>query len=380
MLARFDDVRGLHHSSRGLHPAVARFVDPVVAASIGLGSDAISAYAAYFDEFPGFEGIGRSGFTGVRSERLADLPRNHVCFPGGNDAILRCFIKALAPDAIEGGSAFPAVHNGRFRFEAFDRPHTSCRLRVGATVVRIDSPPDGSGARGAAIVTYARGGSLHSVQARAVVVASASWVAKHFIRALPDEYRAAMEQFPRSPMLVVNVALTNWRFLDRLGFTACSWRGGFGYSANIRSNMYIGDYRPPLDPDRPNILTFYVPFYHVGLPVVAQGHAGRAELLSTSYREYERIVRRQMVTLFESGGFDPARDVAGVVLNRWGHAYVNPAPGFYCGRDGQPAPSDVLRQPLGRIVFAHSELTGNQNWFSAAAEGRRAAEQVRGLA
>jgi len=31
-----------------------------------------------------------------------------------------------------------------------------------------------------------------------------------------------------------------------------------------------------------------------------------------------------MVKMFSAGGFDPKRDVAGIVLNRWGHAYITP--------------------------------------------------------
>jgi spermidine dehydrogenase len=83
-----------------------------------------------------------------------------------------------------------------------------------------------------------------------------------------------------------------------------------------------------------------------------------------------------MVKMFSPGGFDPKRDVAGIVLNRWGHAYITPGPGFYAGRDGKPAPSDVLRRPLGTLMFAHSELAGNQNWIEASTEGRRAAHQA----
>ncbi len=64
------------------------------------------------------------------------------------------------------------------------------------------------------------------------------------------------------------------------------------------------------------------------------------------------------------------------MLNRWGHAYVCPAPGFYCGRDGQPAAPDVLRGPLGRVTFANAELNGHQNWLDASGEGKRAAEQL----
>src|SRR5581483_4090584 len=118
------------------------------------------------------------------------------------------------------------------------------------------------------------------------------------------------------------------------------------------------------------------PFHQPGLSLVDQGHAGRGRLFSTSYRDYETQVRKQMVALFGGAGFDPERDIAGIVTNRWGHAYCNAGPGFYTPRDGKPTPADRLRQPLGRLVFAHSELNGNQHWPIAAAEGRRGALQV----
>ena len=138
----------------------------------------------------------------------------------------------------------------------------------------------------------------------------------------------------------------------------------------------IGDYQPPLDPNKPAIITFYVPFYYPGLPVHEQGVKGRTELLSTSYVNYEKKIKEQMTKLFGMAGFDPEKDIAGIILNRWGHAYVNPQPGFYFGKDGQPAPSSVIRRRFGRIAFGHSELNGHQHWLGAAEEGIRAARQA----
>jgi spermidine dehydrogenase len=140
--------------------------------------------------------------------------------------------------------------------------------------------------------------------------------------------------------------------------------------------MVVGDYRPELHPDKPAILTFYIPFQRPGPSLKEQAVAARTELLGTTYRDYERQIREQMARLFARGGFDPRTDVAGVILNRWGHAYVCPAPGFYFGRNGQPAAPEVLRQPFGRIAFANADLHGHQNWIDATIEGRRAVEQV----
>ena len=83
-----------------------------------------------------------------------------------------------------------------------------------------------------------------------------------------------------------------------------------------------------------------------------------------------------MVTLFGDAGFNPTEDIGGLVLNRWGHAYIAPGPGFFFAQDGNPAPPDVIRDSVGRISIGHSELQGHQNVTGAVAEGRRALEQV----
>ena len=117
-----------------------------------------------------------------------------------------------------------------------------------------------------------------------------------------------------------------------------------------------------------------MPFFYPGLPAKNQGEAGRLELLTTPFRTLEARLREQMVPLFGDTGFDPANDVAGIILNRWGHAYTNPEPGFMFGVGGTEPLSDIIRAPFGRIAIGHSELRGHQNWTGAAAEGRRAVE------
>ncbi len=339
-------------------------LDPIVAASIGLGCDAISAYGAYADAMPGF-----LGYYGGQP-----LDHRHS-FPGGNDGFARYFVKATMPWAIEGEATFEAILNGRIRFEELDRPTRDTRMRLGATVVAVvhDGPPESAAA---VIVTLLEGGALRRFRARGVVMATGGWVNRYVVTDLPPAYRSAYATFVHAPFLVANVALRHWRFLDRLGITACRYQGEFGFSCNLRQPMQVGDYQPPLDPDRPALLTFYVPFYYPGHPPKIQGTMGRAELLSVSFPEYERRIRVQMQELFGATGFDAARDIAGIILNRWGHAYVAPGPGFYFGRGGLPAARDVVRQRHGRIAFGHSELRGNQHWGPAADEGARAVRQV----
>ena len=71
------------------------------------------------------------------------------------------------------------------------------------------------------------------------------------------------------------------------------------------------------------------------------------------------------------------------MLNRWGHAYVNPQPGFFFGVNGKPAPRDVLRnRPHGRIAFANADLAGasdHRNSIREADRGMFGSEGALGL-
>lgn len=349
-----------------LDPAVARYADPILAgAAGGLGGDVISAMCAAQIGLPGTaNGMRRS------SHKLAETLPGTSSFPGGNDGIMRHVLKKLVPAAIEG-EGFAGVLNGKVRFAALDAKNNPTRIRLGATAIRVNNLPNGG-----VEVMYFHDGRLHRTTASGVVMANGAWSSQYIVSDVGDAKREAFKDFVRAPMLVVNVALKRWRPLYELGITAASYRDQFGFCCNLRQSMVVGDYRPTLHPDRPTILTFYVPFERPGPSLKEQAVAARTELLATTYRDYERKIREQLVRLFGRAGFDPRNDIAGIILNRWGHAYVCPAPGFYFGRNGKPAAPDVLREPLGRVTFANSELHGHQNWADATAEGKRAVEQL----
>jgi spermidine dehydrogenase len=137
--------------------------------------------------------------------------------------------------------------------------------------------------------------------------------------------------------------------------------------------MITGNKTQPFDPDKPIVMTFYVPFNNPGLPIDQQGQVGRAELLGKSYADYEKEIIDLMNDMFTTYGFKAERDIAGIILNRWGHAYISPQPGFHFGMDGKPAPRDVIKKGYGRIQFGHSELSGYMSHTRALNEGARAA-------
>jgi spermidine dehydrogenase len=349
----------------GLGPAAVRVADSLTGTtSYAASADAVSAFGA---KLLGLPGVGPRPKSSATSSAFS--------FPGGNGAIARHLVKALIPDSILGAHTFADVADAPFNFEAFDRPGANIRIRLATTAVAIAH--DGDPARAERVrVTYAHGGNVERVEARAVVVTIGGWVAKHVVRDLPSEYRAAYDTFHHAPSLVANVALRNWRPLAKLGITGARWFNGYGFWGNIRQPMTYGSYRPPLDPDQPALFTMYTGFPQPGETLAAQTTAGRVRLLSTTYVDFERQIRMQLQTLFGRAGFDASRDIGGIVLNRWGHAYISPAPGWYFGPNGTPGPREVPRKPFGRIAFGHSELQGRQNWTGAVAEGSRAATQV----
>ncbi len=296
--------------------------DPLVSVGdYGVSCTAISAYAAKLLGLPGPAGTQGIGYD----ERLI------FSFPGGNTTIARYILKALLPEAISGSQTFADIASAPIDFAAFDRPNSNVRVRVAATAVavrHVGAPENSSHVD----VVYARNDVLERIEARAVVMAGGGWVNKHVVRDLPDEFVHAYAQFHHGAILVANVGLHNWRALATLGVSAVRWFDGLGFFANIRQPMIFDGYRPPLDPERPAILTLYIGFPRAEMPLVEQATLGRMRLFTTSYQEFELQLRDQLQTLLGASGFDYERDVAAIVLNRWGHAYIAPQPGFYFGR------------------------------------------------
>jgi spermidine dehydrogenase len=340
---------------------VFRLSDPLVAtADYGVSSDAISAYGAKLLGLPGTDknAISNGAFS----------------FPGGNTAILRHVVKSLLPDAITGSRSFTDVLYAPIDFAALDRPqHTRIRLGATAVAVRHDGSPETSKS---VTVTYAVDGRLERVTGQAAIVAAGGWITRHIVRDLPPSYVAAYAQFHHGSILVANVAVRNWKAFAKLGISAAHWFEGFGFFVNVRQPMKIDGVPVPLDPSKPAMLTLYVGFPQTGVPLDVQTSAARATLFGTTYADFELQIRKQLQHMFGDAGFDAKRDIAAIVINRWGHAYIAPQPGFYFGAPGRPAPLEVIRERYGRIAFGHSELSGRQSWGRAAQESRRALKQV----
>jgi spermidine dehydrogenase len=356
-----------HYMERfGLSQETVRtFLSPVEGGGSGLGPDALSAYSDY-----AFEML----------HPVADETGNmDQMFPGGNTTIARLVVKSLIPAAIDGPDSPEGVSRNTVNFAALDSAAAPARMRLGATAISVEHDGDPAKASTVSIV-YEKGGKLYRVKARSVVMAGGSWTSKHIVKDLPVEQKQAYAQFYRSPCMMANVAVRNWWFLYNMGMTGCQWFGGtVGNYMEIRKLALTAGADPTIGPDSPVVLSLKVLYSYPGLSTQAQGNRGRVELMSTSFREYERQIRQQFTDMFGSAGFDAQRDIAGIILNRWGHAYLSPQPGFFFGKDGQPAPRAVLRKaPFGRIAFANADLAGAMDHRFSILEAQRAVKQLVG--
>jgi spermidine dehydrogenase len=341
---------------------VRTFLSPVEGGGSGLGPDALSAYSDY------------------AYEMLHPLPDEtsgtDQMFPGGNTTIARLMVKSLNPAVIDGPESVESVTVNQVNLSALDTPPSRARIRLSATAIAVqhDGEP---GKANTVTVAYLKDGKVYRVKARSAVLAGGSWTTRHIVRDLPETHRKAYGEFYRSPCMMANVAVRNWRFLHKMGISGCRWFEGVGNSVEVRKLALTGGGDSTIGPDSPIVLSLKVLYSYPGFSTEGQGNRGRGEMLSTSFRDYELQIREQFTDMFARSGFDAQRDIAGIILNRWGHAYLSPQPGFFFGRDGRPAPRDVLRRaPFGRIAFANTDLAGAMDHRFSILEAQRAVGQL----
>ena len=91
------------------------------------------------------------------------------------------------------------------------------------------------------------------------------------VRDLPQAQQDAYSQFYRSPCMMANVALRNWRFLYNMGMTGFRWFEGVGNYTEVRKTALIGADSATISPDSPVVLPLKVLYSYPG---IAGGRSG----------------------------------------------------------------------------------------------------------
>jgi spermidine dehydrogenase len=363
-------------------PLVVRFYAARTHGEWGVGTDAISALDCWGIGMPGFAGMNlsrgatpRMGFTPAGYADTGGSPRYH--FPDGNASIARLLVRSLVPEAVPGSTATDVV-TARVDYAKLDRPSNAARIRLNSLVTRVRNIGDPKSATGAE-VTYVRGGRAFAVSGKSVVLACYNHMIPYLCPELPEEQKKAQHELVKTPLVYTSVALRNWQAFHDLGVDRVYAPGGYHSYFFLDWHTKIGNYESASTPDEPTLVHLVRTPCKPGLSEHDQHRAGRAELLATPFATFEREIRSQLGRVLAGGGFDPARDITAITVNRWPHGY---APEYNALWDPevpeQERPWVKGRQRFGRIAIANSDAGGGAYTDVAMEQGARAVDELLG--
>ncbi len=336
-----------------LNPEAVPFFQTYPHDLFGVGIDAVSALAC-FQSGDDYQSFTYPGFAGLNLGETEKEEPYIFHFPDGNASIARLLVRSLIPGAIPGQSMEDVV-TARCDYGRLDDARNPVRVRLNSTVVQVrhNGPPASAKEVG---VAYMRGGKLHSVQAGACVLACYNMMIPYLCTELPQKQQDALHSLVKVPLVYTHVAIRNWTMFQSLGIHHIVAPGSYHTYTALDFPVSLGQYQFPSRPDEPIVLFMLRTPCKPGLPQRDQFRAGRAELMRTQFSAFERNVRDQLARMLGSAGFDPARDIAGITVNRWAHGYAyTPNSLFDPNWAEDEKPWVVGRKPFGRITIANSD-------------------------
>jgi spermidine dehydrogenase len=110
-----------------------------------------------------------------------------------------------------------------------------------------------------------------------------------------------------------------------------------------------------------------------------QARAARARLLTMTFEDFEREIRRVLGGMLGPGGFDPSRDILAITVNRWPHGYARDHLDLEdADWNVEPAPEAVGRQRFGNIAIANSDAGADAYTHAAIDQAWRAVSELAG--
>lgn len=363
-------------------PQLTAYFQSSTAPYFGIGIDGTTCLDAWGNGNPGFDGmdLGDKAYpTMSPSGRLAltDPDPYIYHFPDGNAGVVRSLVRALIPAAVPGSTMEDLVL-AQVDAGQFDRDGQPVRIRLNSTVVRVKHRGDPAAAK-AVDVSYVQDGKLRTVEAGHVVLACWHRVIPFLTDELPAAQVTALQDQQKVPLIYTNVLIRNWTAFARLGIDGFRAPGHFWSGAEIDFPVSMGGYKFADKPEDPVLLHLSRIPLQPGLSTREQSLAGRIQLTQLAFEDMEREIRDLLGRALSGGGFDPARDIEGITVNRWSHGYayeyMRPWDKFW--PDG-PLPIVAARKPWGRIAIANSDSGAYAYVHSAIDQGTRAVRELLG--
>jgi spermidine dehydrogenase len=342
-------------------PAVLPFFQTYTHDLFAVGIETISALACYRNpddygawQFAGFDGMG------LEDAAEASEPEEPYIFhfPDGNASIARLLVRSLVPESFPdwpGKNATENIATAGMDYSKLDQAASPIRIRLNSTVVRArNAGPAGS--PNEVEVAYVQDGKLLSVKAKSCVLACYNTMVPYLCPELPEKQKESLHYGVKEPLVYSHVAIRNWQAFQKAGVARIVAPGSFHSFTMLDYPVSLGTYQSPRKPEEPMVLFMLRTPCKPGLPRREQYRMGRYELIAISFETFERNIRDQLNRMLSGTGFDAARDIAAITVNRWGHGYAYEYDSL---SDPQWAPDErpcVLgRKQFGRISIANSD-------------------------
>ena len=358
-----------------VHPDVVKVLQTATHDLFAVGIDGVSALDCNRTGLPGFKGISLPEDHGENPEK--DEPYIFH-FPDGNASVARLLVRSLVPGALPGNTMEDVV-TARANYAALDDAGSPIRIRLNSTAVKVKHIGDAATAKEVE-VTYVRGGKAHKVRAANCVLACYNMVIPYLCPEMPDKQKEGLAYCVKLPFVYTNVQISNWKAFQKLGLSSIYAPGSYFSHITLDFPVSMGDYHYPSSPDESCLVHLLRTPCRPGLNCKAQYRAGRGELFATEFSTFERHVRDQLGRTLGAGGFDPARDIQAITVNRWPHGYAYEYNQLFepVDRPAAERPCVIGRQPFGRIKIANSDSDGHAYTNTAIDQGYRAVREIVG--
>ena len=358
-----------------VHPDVVKVFQTSTHDLYCVGIDAVSARDCAREGFPGFKGMRLP----KSHEENAELDEPYIFhFPDGNASIARMLVRSLIPGALPGHSMEDIV-TARANYARLDDASSPVRIRLNSTAVKVKHIGDPARAKEIE-VAYVRGGQARRIRGANCILACYNMVIPYLCPEMPDKQREALTYGVKLPLVYTNVQIRNWRAFQKLGISAIYAPAAYFSNVTLDFPVSIGDYHFPSSPDESCLLHLLRTPCEPGLDCKDQYRAGRFELINTKFETFERNVRDQLGRALSGGGFDPARDIQAITVNRWPHGYTYEYNELFepLDRPVSERPCVIGRQPFGRIKIANSDADGHAYTNTAIDQAYRAVREIVG--
>ncbi|MBZ5682123.1 MAG: NAD(P)/FAD-dependent oxidoreductase [Acidobacteriia bacterium] len=358
-----------------VHPDVVKVFQSSTHDLYAVGIDAVSAYDCAREGYPGFTGMN------LPKSREQDNEQDEPYifhFPDGNASIARMLVRSLVPGVLSGHTMEDIV-TARANYARLDDPSSPTRIRLNGTAVRARHIGDPASAKEVE-VTYVRGGKARRVRAANCVLACYNMIIPYLCPEMSDKQKEALAYCVKLPLVYTNVQISDWKAFQKIGVSGIYAPGAYFSNVTLDFPVSMGDYKFPSSPDEPCLLHLLRTPCQPGLPCKDQYRAGRWELVSTEFKTFERHLRDQLGRTLSAGGFDPARDIQAITVNRWPHGYTYEYNRLFepVDRPESERPCVIGRQPFGRIKIANSDADGHAYTNNAIDQGYRAVREIVG--